>query len=411
MDRAQFQKLYHDYERGRIDRRTFLKASGLGMAAAVIAACAPTGAGTSAPAASQAPASAAPTGAEPSAAPSTDISADWKPPAGVDLGDTLNLTTWPNYHDPKTLDKFKELTGVSINVTVFGSNEEMLAKLQAGSTGWDVLVPTNYTFETYGKLELLEPLDLALIPRFDPSRYEPRFLEPARYGAGKVLLGISKDWGTTGYVVNTKNVTTPMTSWKQYFDMAQNELSGKVTIHDYQLTGIGNALKYWGYSFNSVDPNELAKAEEILLKTKKHFFAITSDYQPPMRSGDAWVAMAWTGDGVQLNRDIPEIKYVIGSEGGEIWSDFYAVIKGAPHRDAAYAFIDYMAVPKVMAADALFHGYPIVDSAGIELLPAAFKNNPIIYPDPKLLSPLEFGAAVTLTDKNRADLWNRVKSA
>lgn len=390
MDRAQFQKLYHDYERGRIDRRTFLRASGLGMAAAVLAACSP--------------------GA--TAKPSVNPSADWTPPDGVALGDTLNLTTWPNYHDPATLDKFKELTGVSIALTIFGSNEEMLAQLQAGSTGWDVLVPTNYTFETYGKLGLLEALDLSKIPNFDAARYEARFLEPARYPAGSDdLLGISKDWGTTGYVVNTKYVTKPMTSWKDYFDMAQEELSGKVMIHDYQLTAIGNALKYYGYSFNSVDPNELAKAEEILLAVKPHLFAISSDYQPPMRAGDAWVAMAWTGDAVQLNRDIPDIEYVIGSEGGEIWSDFFAVVKGAPHREAAYAFIDYMAVPKVMAADALFHGYPIVDSAAIALLPADFKDNPIIYPDETLLSALEFGAAVTLTDKNRADLWNRVKSA
>ncbi|MBF8289219.1 MAG: spermidine/putrescine transporter substrate-binding protein [Chloroflexi bacterium] len=392
MDRAQFQKLYRDYERGRIDRRTFLQVSGLGVAAAVIAACTPGGGAAS--------------------KPPVDPNADWKPPTGVGLGDTLNMTTWPNYHDQATLDKFTSLTGVSVALTIFGSNEEMLAQLQAGSTGWDVLVPTNYTFETYGKLKLLEALDLTKIPNFDAARYEAKFLEPAHYPAGsKDLYGISKDWGTTGYVVNTKEATAPMTSWKDFFDMAQGDLSGKVMIHDYQLTSIGNALKYHGYSFNSVDPNELAKAEELLLAVKPHLFAISSDYQPPMRAGDAWVAMAWTGDGVQLNRDIPEIEYVIGSEGGEIWSDFYAVVAGAAHRDAAYAFLDYMAVPKVMAADAGFHGYPIVDSAGIALLPEDFKNNPIIYPDAALLSPLEFGAAVTLTDQNRADLWNRVKSA
>jgi spermidine/putrescine transport system substrate-binding protein len=330
----------------------------------------------------------------------------------VDLGDTLELTTWPNYHDPKTLEQFTQLTGVTVNVTVFGSNEEMLAKLQAGGTGWDVLVPTNYTFETYGKLELLEPLDLAKIPRFDPARYEARFLDPAKYPAETgPLLGISKDWGTTGYVINTTNVTKPMASWKDYFDLTQGEYSGKTTIHDYQLTGIGNALKYFGYSFNSVDPAELAKAEELLIATKPHFFAITSDYQPPMRNGDAWIAMAWTGDAAQLNRDIPEIQYVIGSEGGEIWSDFFAVVTGAPHREAAYAFLDFMSTPKIAAKDAEFHGYPIVDQVATGLLPASFTGNPIIYPDDNLLTPLEFGAAVTLTDENRAEIWNRVKSA
>lgn len=409
MDRAQFQKLYHAYERGQIDRRTFLKASGLGMAAAVLAACTP--AASTAPTA--APTS-GPTAVPPTTGPTAAVTdapiADWAPPAGVDLGSELHLTTWPSYHSQDVLDEFTVLTGVAIIREEYGSNEEMLAKLQVGSTGWDVLVPTNYTFETYGQLGLLEALDLSKIPSFVASRYESRFLEPARYpGGSQNLLGFSKNWGTTGYVVNTKYVTTPMTTWKDYFDRVQTDLSGKVTIHDYQLTAIGNALKYHGYSFNSVDPAELAKAEEVLLASATHFQGITSVYQLPMRAGDAWGAMAWTGDAVQLNRDLPEIKYVIAAEGGEIWSDFYAIVKGGPNPAAAYAFLDYMANPKVMAKDAEFHGYPIVDSAGIELLPDAFTSNPIIYPDAKLLTPLEFGAAVTLTNSDRADIWNRVK--
>ena len=406
MDRNEFLRHYRALERGHISRREFLQVTGLASAATVMAACAPPGTASTAP--SQV---AAPTAAPSEPQPSLDPNADWAPPGGVDLGTELYLTTWPNYHDPKTIEQFTDLTGVKVNLTIFGSNEEMLAKLQAGGTGWDVLVPTNYTFETYGKLELLEALDLTKIPRFDASRYEERFLGPGIYPAGSdTRLGINKDWGTTGYVINTEFVTKPMTSWKDYWDLLRAEYTGKATIHDYQLTGIGNALKYYGYSFNSVDTNELAKAEELLIDAKKHFFAITSDYQPPMRNNDAWLAMAWTGDGVQLNRDIPTIQYVIGSEGGELWSDFFAVVAGAPHREAAYAFLDFMATPKVSAKDAEFHGYPVVDSAAIELLPASFTGNAIIYPDAALLTPLEFGAAVTLTDPNRAELWARFKS-
>lgn len=406
MHRLEFLRHYQDYRKHRIDRRTFLKVTGLGTAAAVVAACAPAPAATTAPTAAPTPGGTQEPGA------SLDPGADWTPPAGANLGDALELTTWPNYHDPKTLQRFTDLTGVTINVTVFGSNEEMLAKLQAGGTGWDVLVPTNYTFETYGKLKLLEALDLSKLPRFEASRFEARYLEPSHYPAGSPdLYGISKNWGTTGYVVNTKNATKPMTSWKDYFDLTQGEYSGRTMIHDYQLTGIGNALKYFGYSFNSVDPAELAKAEELLVATKSHFFAISSDYQPPMRNGDAWIAMCWTGDGVQLNRDIPEIQYVIGKEGGEIWSDFFAIVADAPHREAAYAFLDFMSTPSVAAKDADFHGYPLADEFATGLLPESFTSNPIIYPDDALLAPLEFGAAVTLTDENRAEIWNRFKSA
>lgn len=412
MDRAEFLKHYRDWQRGRISRRAFMHVTGLGVASAVIAACAPKTGSSSAP---SGPASVAPpasAGTSPSAAPSTDPTADWTPPAGVDLGSELVITTWPNYHDPKVIEQFTALTGVKVELNPLGSNEEMLAKLLIGNTGWDVLVPTNYTFETYGSKKLLEPLDLSKLPRLDTSRYDPDLLAPGYYPAGSnTLYGFNKDWGTTGYTINTKHVKKPMTTWKDFFDLAQTDYSGKVTIHDYQLTSIGNALVYHGFSFNSVDPNELAKAEELLMAVKKHLFAITSDYQPPMRAEDAWVAMTWTNDAAQLNRDIPDIQYVIAADGGEIWSDFFAVVAGTAHREAAYAFLDYMATPKVAAKDAEFHGAPLVDSLMIELLPDSLTSSKITYPDDAALTKLEFGTAELLTNEARAELWARFKSA
>ena len=400
MTNQEFWRLYNDFEKGRISRRRFLQVTGLGMAAAILAACAPGGAGSSA-----APATKAPVGGEPTAA-------DWSPPAGVTLGDTLYVTTWPNYHNLKTIEIFTALTGVKVELNPLGSNEEMLAKLLIGGTGWDVLVPTNYTFETYGQKSLLETLDLAKLPHLDLATYDAKLLANSEYPKGSgAHLGFNKDWGTTGYTYNKKHVTKPMATWKDFFDLAQADYSGKVTIHDYQLTSIGNALVYHGYSFNSVDENELAKAEELLIAVKPHLFAITSDYQPPMRAEDAWIAMTWTNDGAQLHADIPEIEYVIASDGGEIWSDFYAVVAGAAHREAAYAFLDFMAVPKVQAFDAEFHKAPLVDSKGIAQQSEAVKSNKITYPDQASLSKLEFGTAELLTNKARADLWARFKSA
>ena len=166
-------------------------------------------------------------------------------------------------------------------------------------------------------------------------------------------------------------------------------------MHDYQLTAIGNALKYFGYSFNSVDPKELEDAEKLLIESKPHLFAITSDYQPPMRSGDATMSMCWTGDATQLHRDIPEIVYILGKEGGEIWSDFFTIPASAPHKDAAYALIDFLLEPKMAAKEAQFHGYATGDSRVDALLPAEMRESEILYPAAELLNALEFGAAVT----------------
>ena len=326
------------------------------------------------------------------------------------IGDRVILSSWPNYHDPANFEAFQAATGAAVQLNVFGSNEEMLAKLQAGGTGWDVFVPTNYTITTYVELGLIEPLDLAKIPNYDPASFDPRFAGPGTVD-GKIYA-VSKDWGTTGMATNAKNNGgKALTSWKEFWDITQAEFSGRTTVHDYQLTTIGNALKYYGYSFNSIDPGELADAEKLLLAVKPHLFAITSDYQPAMRNGDAWLAMAWTGDGKQLNRDMPEIEYHLGREGGEIWSDFYAIPKGAPHLDAAYALINFLLDPAVNAKEALFHGYPVADKRVNALLPADVVNDPILHPAADLLSALEFGAAQTLTNPDRAELMARFKSA
>ena len=133
-------------------------------------------------------------------------------------------------------------------------------------------------------------------------------------------------------------------------------------VHDYQLTTIGNALKYFGYSFNSIDEKELAEAEKLLLDGKPHLFAINSDYQPSLRNGDAWMSVCWTGDAHAAEaRHARRCEYVLGKEGGEIWTDFYAVPKGAPHREAAYALINFLLDPEVNAKEVLAHGYPSAD--------------------------------------------------
>src|SRR5215470_5813385 len=367
------------YRKGSISRRHFFGITGLGTAVVALAASMP------------------------------ELVAPRRAYAG-DLGDRVSLTSWPNYHDPKNFDKFAAETGVKVELTVFGSNEEMYAKLKAGGTGWDAFVPTNYTIENYVAADLIEPLDLKLIPMYDPSTYtDQRFTQPGTVN-GKVYA-VHKDWGTTGYCVNTAKVPEKMTTWKEFWDVTRDKYSGRVTVHDYQLTTIGNALKYYGYSFNSNDEKQLADAEKLLLDAKPHLFAITSDYQPAFRNGDAWLGICWTGDGKQLNRDIPAIKYVIAKEGGEIWTDFYAIPKSAPNREGGYALMNFLLDPAINATEVQFHGQPSTDSRTNKLLPPEMLNDPIMYPAAELLSPLEFGSAATFTNPARAEILARFKAA
>jgi len=367
------------YKRGSVSRRHFLGVTGLGTAMATLATAMP------------------------------GLLRPRRALAAGDIGDRVSIATWPNYFNKENYDAFTEQTGAHIQVSVFGSNEEMLAKLQAGGTGWDVFVPTNYTITTYHELDLIRSLDLSRLPNYSPGHYVTRFTEPGIIDGN--VYAVPKNWGTTGFVINREKVGGNPTTWKEFWDVAKGEASGRVIAHDYQLTTIGNALVALGYSFNSVDPDELAEAERLLLEVKPHLFAITSDYQPGMRSGDAWLSIAWVGDGLQLHRDLSHIHYVLGKDGGELWSDFYAIPKSAPRLDAAYALINYLLDPAVNAREAEAHGYPLADKRAIELLPKAMQENPIVYPAQEELTPLEFGAAVTLTSELRAELMARFKAA
>jgi spermidine/putrescine transport system substrate-binding protein len=380
MDQKSFIKTLRSWQNGSISRRDFLGRTGLGVAAAVVASNMPGLLTSSAEAAEQSK-----------------------------IGDRLSLATWPNYHSPANLENFAKSTGARVSMSVFGSNEEMLAKLQAGGSGWDVLVPTNYAISTYVKLGLIEPLDLSRIPNFDPAGFQQKFMAQGTVD-GKVYA-VPKNWGTTGWVYDTSKLKARPTTWKEFWALSQGEASGQVIVHDYQLTAIGNALKSFGYGFNSLDPKELADAEKLLIEVKPHLFAINSDIQPSMRSGDATIAMSWTGDASQLHRDNPAMQYVLGKEGGEIWSDFFAIPKSSEHQDAAYAFINYLLDPQHNKLEVLSHGYPSGDKRVDALLPTAMLDDPIMYPAAEALSPLEFGAAATLTSPLRAELMARFKSA
>ena len=176
------------YKRGSVSRRHFLGVTGLGFAATVLA------------------------------------SSMGRPARADGIGDRVVLASWPNYHDPADFESFLAKTGAAVDLNVFGSNEEMLAKLQAGGTGWDVFVPTNYTISTYVELGLIEPLDLALIPNYDATSFDPRFAGPGTVD-GK-LYAVSKDWGTTGMATNTANNSGKVIgSWKEFWDMTRDRKS------------------------------------------------------------------------------------------------------------------------------------------------------------------------------------------
>ncbi len=366
----------------RISRRNFLIGSGTGLGALALAACAP------APAA-------------PSAAPSVGGTAN--------LGDTLNLATWPNYHSQEVLDAFTASTGVALNVGVYGSTEEMEAKIRAGNSGIDVVVPSNYAIEGWVADGLIEPLDYSKLPSFVAADWNARFMNQAFDPGNKV--SIPKNWGTTGIAYRSSKVTEDVTTWKQFFDLAGTKYEGKALIVDHQISSFGSAAVAMGYSLNTIDPVEMAEVEAMLTALKPKLFAISSDVQPPLRALDTWLSIAWTGDGVQVGRDNADARYVVAADGGELWIDSYTVAADAPHKAAAYAFLDYITQPPQAAAETEFCLFPHANDKATALLIDEVKNNSVIYPSADSLVKLEYAVNATYNSPERAETWARIKAS
>ena len=383
----------------RMTRRNFLVVAGAGLGAIALAGCAPTAA--SAPPATSAPSAAAPSGGATAYASAA---------ASANLGDSLTLATWPNYHDPTVLQDFTTATGVAINMQVFGSTEEMEAKIRAGNSGIDVVVPSNYAIEGWVKDTLIEKLDYAKLPDFKKEDWNALFMDQA-FDKGNAV-SIPKNWGTTGIAYWSSKVNPGITSWKDFFAQAGTTYKGKALIVDHQISSFGSAAVAMGYSLNTIDPTEMAAVEKMLTGLKVNLFAISSDVQPPLRAKDTWLSIAWTGDGVQVVRDNPDdAKYVVASDGGELWIDSYTIAADAPHRDAAYAFLNWITQPAQAARETTFCLFPHANDKATALVDPAVKNNPVVYPPADSLTKLEYAVNATYNSPERAEAWARIKAS
>jgi spermidine/putrescine transport system substrate-binding protein len=225
-------------------------------------------------------------------------------------------------------------------------------------------------------------------------------------------VSIPKNWGTTGIAYWSSKVNPGVTSWKEFFDVAGTTYKGKTLIVDHQISSFGSAAVAMGYSLNTIDPTEMAAVEQMLTALKPNLFAISSDVQPPLRAKDTWLSVAWTGDGVQVVRDNPDdAKYVVASDGGELWIDSYTIAADAPHRDAAYAFLNWITQPAQAARETTFCLFPHANDKATALVDPAVKNNPVVYPPADSLTKLEYAVNATYNSPARAEAWARIKAS
>jgi spermidine/putrescine transport system substrate-binding protein len=314
------------------------------------------------------------------------------------IEDRLAIYNWSDYVAEDTIPGFEEEYGVEVTYDTYESNEEMLARLQAGATGYDVVFPTGYVIEAMIASGLLAPIRRDLLSNW--GNLSPIFLDPP-FDPGNAH-SVPYLWGVTGIAWRSDRVDAPPDSWGVFQDSRWDR---KMTMLDDSRDVIAAFLKLNGFSLNSVVPDQLEAAKEDAVEAARHIRAfVSAPVKGQLISGDVWIAQLWDGDTRQAAAEESAIAFVLPREGSPIYADAMVIPVSAPHKRAAHAFMDYVLRPDVGAA--------ISDATGYGTANAAAKpREPKPYPSGAELARLEFlrdlGEGTRLWDR----IWTEIKSA
>jgi spermidine/putrescine transport system permease protein len=326
-------------------------------------------------------------------------------PAGTaEPAKTLNLFIWSNYIAQETVAKFEARHGVRVQIDQYDSNEALLAKLQAGNAGYDVICPSDYSVQVLIAQNLLRPLDRSALPNV--RNIDPRFLDRG-YDPGN-KFSVPYFWGTTGIAYDRSKVASPVDSWAALWDQ---RYAGRVLMLDDAREAFGAALKLRGHSLNTTDPRLLEAARDDLLRQKPLVRAYnSSNFEDVLLSGDVWVAQGWNGQFAKAMDQNPNMIYVIPKEGSTLFIDNLAIPSDARNPELAQAFIDFTMEPEIAAEICRTMKYSSPNRAAWPLLPEAIRKHTAVFPPEEVLKRLELiqdlGDATVLYDR----LWTEVKS-
>jgi spermidine/putrescine-binding protein len=314
------------------------------------------------------------------------------------IEDRLAIYNWSDYVAEDTISGFEEEYGIEVTYDTYESNEEMLAKLQAGAAGYDVVFPTGYIVEAMIAGGLLAPIRRELLTNWD--NLSPIFLDPP-FDPGNAHT-VPYLWGMTGVAWRTDRAEAVPDSWATFQD---SRWDGKMTLLDDSRDVIAAFLKLNGFSLNSILLAELEAAKLDAIEAGRHIRAfVSAPVKGQLIAGDVWIAQLWDGDTRQAAAEEPAIAFALPREGSAIYADAMVIPKSAPHKRAAHAFMDYVLRPEIGAA--------ISDATGYGTANAAAKpRNPKPYPSTEELARLEFardlGEGTRLWDR----IWTEIKSA
>ena len=246
----------------------------------------------------------------------------------------LNLFVWTEYIPTEWKECFELIYGVTINHDEYSSNEEMYAKLSAGGSTYDLIQPTDYIVGLMIRQGLLEKLDQSKLPM---SSFDANYLD-LPFDPGNEYT-IPYQAGADALIYNADTVPNPPVS---YADLWNPEYAGRMVFLDDARVIIGMTLLTLGYDVNTTDPAQLEEAKNKMAELIPNVKLFDSDSpKTALIAGDVDLGITWTGEAFLAQQENPVFTFVYPTEGTILWQDNWAMPTGAPHPDAAYAWLSY----------------------------------------------------------------------
>jgi spermidine/putrescine transport system substrate-binding protein len=301
--------------------------------------------------------------------------------AAIALGGTsaqaegdLHIFIWGDYTSPQAIKKFEETYKVKVTMDNYDSNDQMLAKVKAGGSGYDIVVPSSYVVPSMisdGLLAKTEPGQMS-----NAKYLRPEFVHV--YWDDGHHYSVPWQWGTTALTVNTDLYKGPHDSWSLIFNPPE-ELKGKINVVP-EMVDVMNATSFYlGLPVCSDNKEDLKKISDTLINAKQYWRTMDYGVIEKMVSKDVTVTMNWNGSSFRARLQVPAITYVYPKEGLASWMDNVVVLKDAPNLENAKLFQNFIMEPEVAAMLSTFARYDNgIQSA--DFMPADMKTAPEIVP-------------------------------
>ena len=297
----------------------------------------------------------------------------------------LNFMNYGENIGEGVLEEFEEKYGIHVNQEVYDAPEEMYNKISAGASQYDVIVSIDYLVQRMISEDRLEKIDYSNVPNMDKieSDHLGKSFDPDNEYSVPYMSG------TIGICYNTDYVDEPIDSWTALWDTKYNK---NVLLLDGVRDSLGAALKMLGYSVNTTNQDEINEARDKLIELKQNgnLLAIGSDDNTDkMARGEAAISILWSGEGLNLEAEHDNIRFVVPKEGANFWIDSLCIPKGTKNKENAEKFINFLCEkdPSFRTADEI--GYTTPQREAREEQDDSVKNNPNAYMPEELLKKCE----------------------